>query len=49
MAGLVPAIPIQWGKVLYATGITGTRPVMTRREDFRQLKQKGPERSGPFA
>jgi hypothetical protein len=31
MAGLDPAIPIRWNAALLFIGITGTRPVMTRR------------------
>ncbi len=30
MAGLVPAIPIRAGAALHTSGITGTRPVVTR-------------------
>ncbi len=34
MAGLVPAIPIVWSATPFFIGITGTRPVMTRRSNF---------------
>jgi hypothetical protein len=35
MAGLVPAIPMLWSAVLFLIEITGTRPVMTKRVNFR--------------